>query len=207
MTSEPHDPVSILLVDPSRADGTVASLRQRFKVVEAATVVAALRALNLVRPSAIVMELALPDGDGLAISREAKRHPAPAAVLVTTAATDNVPDALIAGCDGVLMKPFPPNLLHTRLARLLHQRALRVQQNTWLQHQKFSHLKERFQPQQTGTNLIWAETYCPSCRHSHAVSFDATSHRRLWFACLACRHVWIAKLDGSQLAALRTLVG
>jgi len=193
MTSEPGEHVSILLVDPSRGDDTATSLRGRFEVVEAATAVAAIRALRVVRPSAIVTELALPDGDGAAICREAKRVSEPPVVLVTTAAAHDVPDALIAGCDGVLLKPFPPNLLHARLARLLRQRARRLQQHAWLQNQKLVHLKERFEAQQTGTNLIWSETHCPSCGRGDAVSFDATSHRQLWFACLQCRHVWIAK--------------
>ena len=193
MTPNPSEHVSILFVDPSGKDDVLATLRSRFEVVEAATAAAAIRSLKLIRPSAVVTELTLPDGDGVTICREAKQQPEPGAVLVTTATASDVPDALIAGCDSVLLKPFPPNLLHARLARLLRQRARRVQQNVWLQNQKLAHLKERFEGLQTGTNRIWSETHCPSCGRGDAVSFDATSHRRLWFACLKCRHVWIAK--------------
>lgn len=196
MTPNPSEHVSILFVDPSREDDVVASLRSRFAVVEAPTAIAAIRSLKLVRPSAVVTELTLPDGDGVTICREAKQQPETGAVLVTTATASGVPDALIAGCDSVLLKPFPPNLLHARLARLLRQRARRVQQNVWLQNQKLAHLKERFEGLQTGTNRIWSETHCPSCGRGDAVSFDATSHRRMWFACLGCRHVWIAKPQG-----------
>ena len=195
MTPEPGEHASILFVDPSRDDDVLASLSRPFEVVEAATAMAAIRSLRLTRPSAIVTELTLPDGDGVTVCREAKQQPDPAAVLVTTAAPENVPDALIAGCDGVLMKPFQPNLLYARLAHLLHQRARVLERNLWLQNHKLAHLKERFEGQQAGTNRTWSNTHCPSCEHGDAVSFDGTSHGRMWFACLACRHVWIAKPD------------
>lgn len=193
MTSEQTEHVSILFVDPSRNDDVLASLRSRFEVVEAATTVAAIRSLRLVRPSAIVTELALPDGDGVSVCQEAKRQQEPAAVLVTTATAQAVPAALIAGCDGVLLKPYQPNLLHARLGRLLRQRAARLQQHASLQNQKIAHLKERFARVEPGTNRRWSDTHCPACAAGNAVSFDATAHRRMWFACLGCRHVWIAK--------------
>lgn len=196
MTPDLREHMSILFVDPSRRDDVLA-LRSRFEVVEVATVVAAIRSLRLVRPSAIVTELTLPDGDGVAICQDAKQQPDPAAtVLVTTATAQHVPAALIAGCDGVLLKPFPPNLLHTRLARLLRDRATRLRQDSCLQNQKLAHLKERFKQVETGTNRTWSDTHCPSCAAGNAVSFDATVHRQMWFACLGCRHVWIAKPHG-----------
>ena len=196
MTPEPGAHVSILFVDPSRDDGVMASLRSRFEVVEATTAVAAIRSLKLVRPTAVVTELTLPDGAALLICREAKQQPEPAAVLVTTATPQDVPAALIAGCDGVLLKPFPPNLLHTRLARLLRERAKHLRQVSYLQNQKLAHLKERVEEVATGTNRIWSDTHCPSCAAGNAVSFDAAAHRQMWFACLGCRHVWIAKPRG-----------
>lgn len=181
MTSEQTEHVSILFVDASRNDDVVASLRSRFKVVEVATAVTAIRTLRLMRPSAIVTELTLPDGDGVAVCQEAKQQPESATVLVTTATAASVPAALIAGCDGVLLKPFPPNLLHTRLARLLLQRAKRRQQDAALRTQKLIHLKERFEQVETGTNHTWSDTHCPSCEAGNAVSFDGTAHRRMWF--------------------------
>ena len=193
MTPTPPGQASILFVDPSPEDDVLASLRSRFEVVEAATVVAAIRSLKLVRPSAVVTELTLPDGDGVAICQDAKRQPERAAVLVTTATAQDVPAALIAGCDGVLLKPYQPNLLHARLGRLLRERAARLQRHASLQNQKIAHLKQRFTEGPTGTNRTWSETHCPSCAAGNAVSFDAVSHRRMWFACLGCRHVWIAK--------------
>ena len=193
MRPEPPEHASILFVDPSRDDDVLASLRTRFEVVEAPTVVAAIRSLKLARPSAVVTELTLPDGDGVAICRDAKQQPEPALVLVTTATAQEVPAALIAGCDGVLLKPYQPNLLHARLGRLLRERAARLQQHSRLQTQKIAHLKQRFTEDPAGTNRTWSDSHCPSCAAGNAVSFDAASHRRMWFACLGCRHVWIAK--------------
>ena len=194
MTYEPDERVSILFVDPSRDDDVLGSLRSRFEVAEAATASAAIRSLKAVRPSVIVTELTLPEGDGVAVCREAKQQPEPApTVLVTTAKTDAVPAALIAGCDGVLLKPFAPNLLHTRLARLLRNRATHLRQNSYLQNQKLAHLKTRFEQVESGTNRTWSDTHCPSCGAGDGVSFDAAVHRRMWFACLKCLHVWTAR--------------
>ena len=163
MTSEPSEHVSILFVDPTREDNVVASLRSQFEVVEATTAPAAIRSLKLVRPSFVVTELAVPDGDGIGICREAKQQPEPATVLVTTATAQDVPAALIAGCDGVLLKPFAPNLLHTRLARLVRNRAAQLRQSAVLQNQKLAHLKARFEQVEAGTNRTWSDTHCPSC--------------------------------------------
>ena len=79
MTPEPSEHAWVLFADPSREDCVLASLRSRFEVVEATTALAASRSLKLVRPSAIVTELTLPDGDGVDICREAKQQPEPPA--------------------------------------------------------------------------------------------------------------------------------
>jgi len=73
--------------------------------------------------------------------------------------------------DGVLMKPFPPNLLHTRVSRLLRIRE--------------PHMS-------IGTNVVCQDAVCPSCGHGGGVGFDAAAHRRMWYACLPCGHVWMA---------------
>jgi len=51
--------------------------------------------------------------------RDVKSVDSSTAVLVTTEATERVPDVLAAGCDGVLLKPLAPNLFYTRIGRLL----------------------------------------------------------------------------------------
>jgi len=96
-------------------------------------------------------------------------------VLATTSEPALVPEALKAGCDGVLMKPFAPNLLYTRVGRLLRMREQEL----------------------NGTNVVCHDAVCPSCGRGGGVGFDAASHRRMWYACLPCSHVWVARhLDG-----------
>ena len=74
-----------------------------------------------------------PDADG--IVRAAKGLHVPATVLVMTTEVNSVPTLLEAGCDAVLLKPFAPNLLYTRVGRLLRarteqQRVRRLQDST-----------------------------------------------------------------------------
>ena len=194
MTSDATERVTLLVVDPSSGDDSLASLRGRFEVTEAATEVAAIRSLRLIRPSAVVTESRLPEGDGLAVCREAKRQAAPPAVVVTTGVVEDAPAALMAGCDSVVVKPFPPNLLHRRLDRVLRDRAAQLQLHSYLQSQELIHLKERFA--HYSINRVWSDTHCPSCQQGNAVSFDAGVHRRLWFACLTCQKVWTARPRG-----------
>jgi len=126
----------------------------------------------------IVTELQLPDGDGAELCKtsEASRT---IMTLVITSDAARVPGALIAGCDSVLLKPFAPNLLYARIGRLTRDLQLQCRS-----------------PRATltrGTSKHWAHLTCPSCGGAGATSFDATGLRRSWYACLACRHVWIAR--------------
>jgi two-component system, OmpR family, response regulator MtrA len=128
----------------------------------------------------VVTELTLPDGNGVelcaAIKSESRNT---VVVLVLTSDAARVPRALAAGCDSVLLKPFPPNLLHARIGRLARELRIRSAFPT-------STLT-------VGTNEQWPELTCPVCGHAGPTTFDATSLRRAWYACLACEHVWIAK--------------
>jgi glutamate dehydrogenase/leucine dehydrogenase len=42
-----------------------------------------------------------------------------------------------------------------------------------------------------GTNVVFNDANCPSCDQAGIVGFDAASHRRMWYACLACSGVWM----------------
>jgi len=107
--------------------------------------------------------------------------------------TERVPDALAAGCDGVLLKPFPPNLLHARIGRLLRARGEALKNKSRQSQLKVHHLGERSELLLGGTNRVWPNTHCPYCNHSGVTSFEFCSHRRSWYACLECKKVWIAK--------------
>ena len=144
------------------------------------TLAAGLARVKELQRAIVLTELDLPDGDGVelcaAIARTASRS------LLTLVCTNNaarVPRALREGCHSVLLKPFAPNLLYARLGRLTRDVQLRSTS-------PLSRLA-------VGTNEHWSAVACPTCGHGGATSFDATSLRRAWYACLECEHVWIAR--------------
>jgi DNA-binding response OmpR family regulator len=173
------EPISVLLVDPESAERFLPSLRGRFEVTAVSSEAQAIRALRAFEPTLVITELMLPEGDGVSLCRHAKALTStPCAVLATTANAERVPDALLAGCDAVLVKPFAQNLLYARIGRLLRGRATAS--------------AAALIPQRMpgGTNTVSPDVHCPSCAVAGAVNFDALSLRRRWFACLSCRHVW-----------------
>jgi DNA-binding response OmpR family regulator len=133
------------------------------------------------------------DGPGEAVCRHAKASPQPSTVLVTTTRAERVPDALVAGCDGVLLKPFAPNLLFARVGRMLRAQSVALRLRAHQQLAKSAHLTERTSLLTAGTNQVWPSTHCPYCQHDGVTSFDHASHRRDWYACLFCKKVWMAK--------------
>lgn len=180
----------MLLVDPD-GDRYLPSLRARFEVSAVGSIEQAVRALRTFHPAVVVTELVLPDGDGVSICREAKAYGANPSVLATTSVPELVPDALIAGCDGVLLKPFAPNLLFTRLGRLSQLRSKVQTQRAMWDRATTAYLRKHPQQLSSGTNIVWPDRDCPSCGHRGVVSFDAASYRRTWYACLPCRNVWL----------------
>lgn len=183
----------LLFVD---ADVTAArylpQLREQYRVTTTSSAAVALQMLTRVPPALVVMELDLSDGPGEEICKRAKALATPATVLVTTTRAERVPNALVAGCDAVLLKPFAPNLLYARLGRLLRGRSLELRMRAHRQQAKAAHLKEQTELLAARTNRDWPNTHCPYCQHRGATSFEYTSHRRAWYACLSCNKVWIA---------------
>lgn len=95
------------------------------------------------------------------------------AVLVTLsepAAAGQVIDL----CDSILLKPFAPNLLSSRVGRMLRDAV--------------------------GTFIEWPNDPCPHCQHNGGVVlFDYASLQRAWYACRQCRTVWMARLPESLI--------
>ena len=186
----------VLLVDRDAAlEDYPAALSARYRLTTIRTADAALAYLDRSSPTLVATELDLGDGDrnGEDVCRRAKALAIPATVLVMTREVERVPSALVAGCDGVLLKPFAPNLLHARLGRLLRARFVELQLRAHHQVAKSAHLLERNELLAAKTNQVWPSTHCPYCQHVGVTSFDFASHRRAWYACLACLKVWIAK--------------
>ena len=189
-------PLNLLIVDANSAAAEYPSLfnPNEFRVNVTPHVPVALEYMKRTLPPLVVTELALEDGSGLTVCSAAKALAVPATVLVTTTDPTAVPDALLAGCDGVLLKPFPPNLLIARISRLLRERSHQLRLQAARTLGRASHLSERVDLLKAGTNRTWPSTQCPYCAHAGVVSFDYASMRRAWYACLDCRKVWIARL-------------
>jgi two-component system, NtrC family, response regulator PilR len=173
----------------------VAPLREKFRVSRLDAVTTAVQYLSRTPtpPGLVVTELSLPDGTGNEICSAAKSLNVPATVLVTTADVENVPAAIEAGCDAVLLKPFAPNLLFSRLGRLVRARSTELRYRAMRHQAKAQHLRERSDLLLAGTNQYWPNSYCPHCEHPGVTSFEYTSYRRAWYACLSCKKVWLAK--------------
>ena len=184
----------LLLVDAEEVTARyVAPLREKFRVTQITSTDGALRHMERESPGLVVTELSLPDGSGEQLCRAAKDLKTPATVLVITSDVQQVPGAIEAGCDAVLLKPFAPNLLFARLGRLLRARAAELRVRAVRQRAKSVHLQFRTDLLLAGSNEHWPNSHCPHCAHQGVTSFEFTSYRRAWYACMACRKVWIAK--------------
>ena len=94
-----------------------------FDVDVLATASDAQAALEMTRYAALILDLGLPDGDGLSILRELRRRKDPVPVLVLTArggVHDRV-SGLRSGADDYLVKPFAFDELVARLEALLRR--------------------------------------------------------------------------------------
>ncbi len=121
--------------DPGIASGLQASLRQAGYAVDlCGTLGAAWHALSVEPFDVLILDLGLPDGDGLDLLARLRRQTAPAAgraamprndlpVLIMTA-RDGVSDrvsGLDSGADDYIVKPFDANELLARLRAMLRR--------------------------------------------------------------------------------------
>jgi DNA-binding response OmpR family regulator len=184
---------SLLLVDvEAHVDAVLAGLRDRFRVAVAMSTSDAVEQIARRHPSFVIAALDLLDEPDASVCRAAKQLELPSTVLVTTAVPERVPAALAAGCDSVLLMPFAPNLLYSRLGRLVRERSRLLRARAARQRAKVDHLLDRPSSLKGGTNQAWANTHCPTCDHQGVTSFEFVSYRRAWYACSTCQSVWIA---------------
>jgi len=91
-------------------------------VVEAGSVAEAIDAIARVRPAVILLDLGLPDGDGLAVLRNRPvDHRAPVIVLSARGQEGDKVTALDAGADDYLTKPFGASELLARIRVVLRR--------------------------------------------------------------------------------------
>ena len=144
----------------------------------ARTTAEAVRLIERWRPRFIAVDWEMPSIDPDAVCAAA-RQIAPVGILAVMGSPERAPAALKAGCHAILLKPFPLNLVAARLGRLsrdMPAAAAAVRLGA---------------TQSWGTNRVWAAVHCPHCNKGNAVCFDYSSHRRSWYACVGCEHVWL----------------
>jgi DNA-binding response OmpR family regulator len=153
----------------------------QFARFSAQTTADALRLIERVRPRIIAVDWDFGSIDAADVCAAARRT-ASSLVLVTMADPNRVPAALTAGCQTVLLRPLSANLVAARLGRLHREMA-------------FLPPARRGASPATpcGTNRVWPETACPTCNTLGATSFEFSSYRRMWYACLACSSVWLGR--------------
>ena len=96
-----------------------------FEVDPASTATEALDVASLRPPDAAIIDLVLPDGDGVGVTRELRKWShAPILVLSAVGDEDQKVRALEAGADDYVTKPFGPRELVARLEAALRRSAV-----------------------------------------------------------------------------------
>jgi DNA-binding response OmpR family regulator len=100
--------------------------REGYRVVEATDGRTALAAIALEAPALVVLDIMLPEVDGLAVLRAVRRtDQTPVIILSARGLTDDRIAGLAAGADDYLPKPFSPAELVLRVRRILDRTASR----------------------------------------------------------------------------------
>jgi two-component system repressor protein LuxO len=100
---------------------------ERHAIDHAPTLAEARRMLDATPPDAVLLDLRLPDGDGLGLLAEIRARPAPPPVVVMTAhgSVATAVAAMRAGAADFLVKPFAAERLVVTLSNVLERAALR----------------------------------------------------------------------------------
>jgi DNA-binding response OmpR family regulator len=98
--------------------------RAGYRVIEATDGRSALSAIGLEAPALVVLDVMLPEVDGLAVLRAVRRNDqTPVIILSARGMTDDRIAGLTAGADDYLPKPFSPAELVLRVQRILARAA------------------------------------------------------------------------------------
>ena len=118
----------VLIVDdemPIRRFLRVSLAGERYRVVEAATAAEALEQIAAQRPDVVVLDLGLPDRDGVVLIREIREWSSvPIVVLSVRDRESDKVSALETGADDYLTKPFSVGELLARLRVALRHAAI-----------------------------------------------------------------------------------
>lgn len=121
-----HAAGTVLLVEDDQSLGQLLAEELEmdgYSMIRAGTVGEACRQLRAQRPSLIVSDLRLPDGDGMEVlAFQQAEHPGIPFIVITAFGTvDQAVEALKAGADDFLTKPLSTDHLRLKIKRLLAQ--------------------------------------------------------------------------------------
>ncbi len=121
-----------LLIDPDPEETTVLELRlleQGFEVAQAHSIEAALKHLEKGETELVIAELDLPQGDGLALLAEVRKHPwgqkLPWVVVTGRGGRNDAQKAFDLGAADFLAKPVSADLLVAKLKQIIEREAQR----------------------------------------------------------------------------------
>jgi DNA-binding response OmpR family regulator len=97
--------------------------REGFRIISAADGISALSAVDQHHPALIVLDVMLPEMDGLDVCRELRKRENPVAILMLTARDEDIDKilGLELGADDYLTKPFNPRELVARVKAILRR--------------------------------------------------------------------------------------
>jgi len=128
-----NDPAMILIVEDNPGSlmlATVALEIEGFAVAGAETAAQARSVLAHATPDLILMDIQLPDADGLEFTKELKADPANAGIPVIALTAHAMPlherAARAAGCVGFIAKPWTPEALSRDVRAVLAAEASRL---------------------------------------------------------------------------------
>src|SRR5512147_1406577 len=119
-------PIAVLIIEDEPAIRRflrVSLVESGYRVIEAGSGQEGMRRLRLDRPDIIVLDLGLPDIDGLDVIREIRQNsPVPIVILSSRADERGKVEALDLGADDYVTKPFGIDELTARLRTALRHR-------------------------------------------------------------------------------------
>jgi two-component system KDP operon response regulator KdpE len=125
-TDEPTGPTVLLVEDDdaTRVEVTRNLRAHGYPVVEATTAREALRSWEARRPDLVLLDLGLPDRDGLVVVRAIRREGSvPVVILSARGEEATKVEALEMGADDYVTKPFSTAELHARIRAVLRRAA------------------------------------------------------------------------------------